>query len=274
MSSPEEKSNSFSVEGLFRIVTFIGSTLIFLSILKAYIFYATFGIHITNYISFSEAILLFLNEVAVLIWYFLILSAAVAIMYFLTRRFYPDARLIDIVVPDKTSNFLHKLLSVAVVVYPLFYLFYAIVMNAFHYSSTKIFVFFLVSFVIIEVLIIFLVIELWHYVVKRKYSLQGKVLVYLVFAAILFFYTWSLERQLFLFHRNRINKEVIAISKDKTDTLTNRSIQFLGSTDKYIFCYDLQKKRAIVISTAPYDRIEFGSYESLPGFSIFDLLFH
>jgi len=274
MSTPEENTSSFSVEGLFRIVTFIGSSLIFFSILKAYVFYATFGIRITNYISFSEAILLFLNEVAVLIWYFMILSAVIAILYFVARRFHFDIRLIDIIVPDKSSPLFHKLFGTAVVVYPLFYLFYAIVMNAFNYSSTKNFVFIMITFIIMEVVVIVLVIELWRYVVKRKYSLQGKVFGYLVFAAILFFYTWSLERQLFLFHRNKINKTVVAMSKDRTDTLTNRSIQFLGSTEKYVFCYDLNKEMAIVVSTAQYDRIEFGTYKNLPGFSIFDLLFH
>ncbi|WP_188931001.1 hypothetical protein [Puia dinghuensis] len=118
------------------------------------------------------------------------------------------------------------------------------------------------------------VISLWKKVHRYKPFIQKRVFTYLLFMAVMFFYIWSLDRQLFLFHRNKINKPVIGWLKDKRFPLTNDTIQYLGSTGKYVFCYDLKGGRSIIVNVSQFDRIEFGSYKDLPGISVFDMLYH
>jgi hypothetical protein len=78
----------------------------------------------------------------------------------------------------------------------------------------------------------------WKRIRDIKPFIQRRAFVYFISMAILFFYIWSLDRQLFLFHRNKINKTVIGWVKTQRFPLTNDSIQFLGSTEAYIFCFD------------------------------------
>lgn len=268
--------SSFSIDSALKLISFSASVLIFLSILKSYIFYATFGISITNYISFSEAILLFLNEVAILLLYYLLLATGLCLTYGIFYVFRRQTRPIDIFIPDRTSPFIHKLFSAALMLYPIFYLFFAIVKNNRDHSSVKSFLFWLISLSIAEVLILIATINYWKKVRETKQAIRKSVFTYILLASALFFYIWSLDRQLFLFHRNRINKSVIGWVKDKEKpvTLTNDTIQYLGSTGKYVFCYDQVSKKSIIIDAAQFTRIEFGSYSHLPGFSAFDLLFH
>lgn len=271
---PQETKTLFTTDNTVKLVTSFGSAIIFLSILKAYVFYASFGIRITNYITFSEAILLFLDEIAVLILYFLLIFSLFTLIYYAVSFKNNQYKLIDVLVPSVNSSWIHKLLCLAVFLYPLFYLFYAIVINALHYSHFKLFVFFLISFFFIELMLLLLTISWWKKLVNKKYEMQNKIFGYIFIACIAFFYTWSLDRQLFLFHINKINKTVVAYSKDNTTFLTNRDVQFLGSTGKFIFCYNNKEERAVIIDAAKFDRVEYGTYHHLPGFSIFDLLFH
>lgn len=271
---PQQPKTIQSLDSNIKLITFLGSTIIFLSLLKSYVFYSTFGIRITNYISFSEAVLLFLNEIAILTLYSFLLLSLFVLIFYLFRLKFKNATPIDVLLPDRKATFLHKILCLGFYVYPLFYLFYAIVMNVRHYGNPTMFFFLLISFIIIEILIIISVIRLWKKLALNKQESARKVFLYTIFISVIFFYTWALERQLFLFHRNKINKEVIAFHDDKRINLTNKDIQFLGATAKHIFCYNISQKRAIVIDASKFERIEFGSYPYLPGFSIFDLLFH
>jgi|GEM_PF-4775161 len=66
--------------------------LIFLSILQSYIFYATFNIRITNYISFSESILLFLNEISVLLLYAMLVATGYYLTFLVFRFFIPHVQ--------------------------------------------------------------------------------------------------------------------------------------------------------------------------------------
>jgi hypothetical protein len=266
--------STFSIESLLRTVSFAGSMLIFLSILQSYIFYATFNIQITNYISFSESILLFLNEISVLLLYAMLVMTAYYLTLGIFRLFIPQVKAIDILVPNENSKWLHKLISLTIAVYPVSYLLYAIILNTAHHSHPKYFYFWLVSSIFIEVVVFSGIIEIWKRIRQIKPFIGRRVFMYFIGMSILFFYIWSLDRQLFLFHRNQINKAVVAWTKDRRVFLTSDSIQFLGSTGQYIFCYDLKSDRSIVIRTAQFDRVEFGAYANLPGFSVFDMLYH
>lgn len=300
-----------SIESLIRWPTFIGSSIIICSIIKSYVFYATYGIQFTNYISFSEAVLLFLHEVAILVWYMLFIATLVIAIYFLLRKYSPSLTTEEIFIPDNSSPFsnrvansIHKIVVLCLALYPLFYLFYFIVKSLERYSSQKIFVYHLVAFLFIELFIITVVLLNW----KRKFPVKKKLvkpfLAWLVFSYILLFYTWSLARQLFLFHRNGINKEVSGIKNnvvrrfnlvdssnpvDSTVSFQNiypdsvahfqdeqalRQVQFIGSTANYLFFYDQGRKVSVVIDVRTFDQVEYGEYRDLPGFSIFDLLYH
>jgi len=269
-----DKKNTLTIETLLRTVSFTGSMLIFLSVLQSYIFYATFNIRITNYISFSESILLFLNEISILVLYATLVAALGYVTFFLFRIFIRPIEPIDILVPDEAANWLHKLISLVIAVYPVSYLLYAIILNTLHHSYPKYFYFWLCSLIFVEMAFLAGVIGIWKRIRGIKLFIRRRVFLYFITMAILFFYIWSLDRQLFLFHRNKINKVVIGWVKDKKIPLTNDSIQFLGSTGQYVFCYDLRANRSIVIHTAQFDRLEFGAYHDLPGFSVFDMLYH
>lgn len=269
-----DQKNSFSIETLLRAASFAGSMLIFLSVLQSYIFYATFNIRITNYISFSESILLFLNEISVLLLYATLVAAVGYGTFLLFRLFIPQIKLIDILVPGKAASWLHKLISLGIAAYPVSYLLYAIILNTAHHSHPKYFYFWLCSLVFVEMAFLAGLTGIWKRIRVVKPLIQRRVFLYFITMAILFFYIWSLDRQLFLFHRNKINKVVIGWTKDQRIPLTNDSIQFLGSTGQYVFCYDQKANRSIVIHTAQFERLEFGAYRYLPGFSVFDMLYH
>jgi hypothetical protein len=255
-------------------ISFLGSAIIFLSIIKSYIFYSTFGIRITNYISFSEAILLFLNEIAVMILYFAILCAVFGLVYLIAQSKNKEINLFDLFLPRANAKILLKLTYLFLYAYPLLYLFYALLMNVHHYGRPIMFVFLLVCVVLMEILIFIFIIRVWKKVSANRVSSGKKAFIYAFTLSIIFFYTWSLERQLFLYHRNKINKEVICYKDGKQIVVTDKNIQFLGATAKYIFCYNILREVAVVIDASKFERIEFGKYHSLPGFSIFDLLYH
>src|ERR1044071_5276311 len=112
------KTTIYGLENILKWVSSIGPAIIFLSILKSYIFYATYGIRFTSYISFSEAVLLFLHEVAILLWFMLMVLTVVTLLFFVTRRFRKSLNIEEFIVPDSTSSFFHKIICIAVGLYP------------------------------------------------------------------------------------------------------------------------------------------------------------
>jgi hypothetical protein len=263
------------VDDTTKLLSLAGSSFIFLSILKSFIFYNTFGIRITNYLNFSEALLLFIDEIAIFILYVFALFVIIGLIFFISKRLYRIS-FTDLFIPSRKTNLFNKSLAALLILYPLFYCPYAISKTVYQFYSTDIFWSLFIILYLTLGLVLYSLYLLW-----KKYADQRDRYIRLYIPAITLlylslFYLHFLNRQLFLFHQNKIYKSVSCYKdgKKQFNTMPD-SIHYLGSTHEYIFFYNYPEKRAIIFESKKFDQVEFGDhYSNLPGFSISDILYY
>lgn len=266
-----------NLEVILKWITSVIGCLVSFSIVRLLIYYKSFNVQITNYLSFSECILLFTDQLALFLWFVIILFLVYTTLYFIISAFvkgfqYKD--LMNMVYHDKKWL---RIILVIVFMIPLLYLENAFIDYTYHHAKRASFIaYFICS-------IIALIYAALFFFKLSKGSLQTRqvsdiLTAYLVCVCTICFYTSMLRRQLYLVEVNKLNQQVTCYDlsdKKVVESNFSNNIQYLGSTKEFIIFYDMQSKIAAIYKTASFNRIEFGpaNYRQVPGWSIFDILY-
>jgi hypothetical protein len=228
-----------NITDIGKVLSFIISLLIILSLLKSTLYYSAFGIIITDYLDFSEALLLFFRDIS---------SFFIVTIYFGAYFF-----ILPSIVPENYKSGPFNLW--------LFILFFFIMTI---YLLDLIFIYFFNASILITILIsLFIVVSLLllFYLAKqsRKYSsliintnVQNIIIVFLLpsFLAALGAHS-KLEKIITLHKTDKVslklyNKSSLSVSKD---TL------YLGRTKSKIFLYDVNQSSSIIINSSDVEQI-------------------
>lgn len=265
-------------EDFVKWLTSVLSCLIAFSIIKSFLFFNSFGIKITNYLSFSECLLLFIDEISIFCWYTLLISTSYLMLFIITKRFVPQIKVLDFLILNWNGSNLVKTISLFIYGLPILYLSKAFILFVYDFTTTLGFVFltFLVAFYLIFAIVF--IYRKGDKISKANKNIHTVLILYLTFIFTVCFYTSSLRRQMFLFHVNKVNQYVACYDKSGQiiieSSFTN-NVQYIGSTKEYIFFYNIESKKTNIYRLSSFEKIEIGQkkFDKIPGSSIFDVLY-
>ena len=236
----------------------VGSFLIFVSILKAMFFYFAFGIRITDLIEFSEALLLFFDDIL-----FTLASVIIVALYMLiynaTRRF-----------SHKDKNILTTLVSGNYMVYIVYLAFTAIgfflfmiLVEFYHKNWLIVLSYLLGSMPILAMAIIFPAISARTSGAKKlnmdniKAKEIGMLYIGIIFLlAIIVTNLLNVYSELEKIFSGKNLQYVKCVFQDKGTVETNKDTVYLGRTRNNIIFYLPKEKKSLIVATKDLNTFE------------------
>lgn len=260
-----------------RWLTSVIGFLVAFSIVRLLLYYKAFNIQITTYLSFTECVLLFTDQLALYCWFAIIIGIVYTTLYFMLSVVIKNFRYADLINLVYHHKKWVRILMVILFVLPLIYLVNALLDYNYHHARKSSFI---AAAVFSLGVLLYAVVFFFRMAKTNVQTKQASNLltVYIIGICTVCFYTSMLRRQLYLVEVNGLNQQVACFdANDKKIIESNFSnnIQYLGSTKECIIFYDMGKKTASVYYTAAFARIDFGptNYQQVPGWSIYDVLY-
>jgi len=236
------------INRLVKISSFSGAVLIFCGVLKLIFFYQSFDISIVDYLSFSEIITSFLDDVNLLLIFFIIM----------TLQSLPVINLVRKKSKMNTDDFYNHLMSV---IYPYRYRYVLLFAIVFALISILLLtsVFYINYFLIY--CLIFCTIQIMTFITIYKDD-DNKIDI--TNSSILISVTISIIFAIFLLARHNIQNACTgqdSVTIRTNDTIINCNSQtgiiYLGKTDSYIFLKDMKNQTSSVIPVREIKELSF-----------------
>lgn len=262
---------------VLKWITSVIGCLVSFSIVRLLVYYRAFNIQITNYLSFSECILLFTDQLALFIWFAIIIISVYTTGYYIFSAIWKDFKYSDLLNLVYHDSKILRIILVLVFISPLIYLEIAFVSYNLEHARRIIFV----SSTLFSILALFYIATMFYSVAKSKEQVKRVSTIltaYIIFTCTLCFYTSMLRRQLFVMEVNQLNQQVVCYDANNqkiVESNFSNNVQYLGSTKEYILFYNRSSGMSSIYRTAAFSRIDFGAtnYRKVPGWSIFDILY-
>jgi len=236
------------LDRIIKLSSLSGALIIFFGFLKLLIFYSHYNLDIVDFISFSEIITSFLDDINIIVFFIGIMALQSGP---LINYLHKQSKL-------RIEDFYDSLLEVLYKVRFQIILFFLIVISSIMYSLSKnyislnYFVIYLLLFCIIQIVTYFLL--------KKdddgKYEISTfnfgvSIFIGLIFGVFLLAHhdIENIESQ------SRIVN--IETSDSTFECNCNNSMVYLGKTDQFLFIYNLKTKSNVIIPSKDLKRIEF-----------------
>lgn len=252
-----------NLKRLVEISPIIGSFLIFIGFFKLYFFYNHWGINIISYLDFSEIILSFMNDLNILIFFFILLLIQMIIgvttIFTIDKKMKKKGTENAIVIDSNLNNetieqsidssqniidkfddaikkeFMAVFIGITFVTLLSLTLFLIFVKTIFLYLTFICFVQFIL-------------------LITEKMELDSKSQIQTVFVLTLIGFT--IGRSWFDIKQTESFPKIVSIQTDDSIYVTNNSLISLGKTNNFYFLYDRAKTQAVILPSSTIKKIK------------------